>query len=44
MKARMAEEVPPGHIFFGPGMGIARFDSAEELQTLSRRARIRSTC
>lgn len=44
MKARTAEELPPGHIFLSPGMDLAKSDSAEELQTLSRRAKMRSTC
>lgn len=44
MKARMAEEVPLGHIFFSPGMDLAKFDSAEELQTLSRSTKMRLTC
>lgn len=43
MKARTAEEVPLGHIFFSPGTDLAKFDSAEELQTQSRRAKMRST-
>lgn len=43
MKARMTEEVPPRHIFFSLGMDLAEFDSAEELQTLGKRAKMRST-
>lgn len=41
MKGRMTEEVPPGHIFFSLGMDLAKFDSAEKLQTLSKRAKMR---
>lgn len=44
MKARMAGEVPLGHIFLSPGMDFAKFDSAEELQTLSRSTKMRSMC
>lgn len=36
MKARMAEEVPPEHTFLSLGMDLAKFGSAEELQTLSK--------
>lgn len=43
MKARTTEKVPPGHIFFSLGMDLAKFDSSEELQTLSQRAKMRST-
>lgn len=36
MKARTTEEVPPEHIFLSLGTDLAKFDSAEELQTLSK--------
>lgn len=42
MKARAAEEVPPGRIFLSPGMDLAKFDSVKELQKQSRRAKMRS--
>lgn len=43
MKARTTEEVPPEHIFLSLGTDLAKFDSAEELQTLSKWAKMRST-
>lgn len=42
MKARTAEEVPPGRIFLSPGMDLAKSDSVKELQKQSRRAKRRS--
>lgn len=44
MKASTAGEVPSGHIFLSPGMDLAKFDSAKELQKPSRRAKMRSMC